>query len=202
MPRFSRLLKFIPILPLLLACILTTTPTPTPPPVAECMITAAGEGVIAYTRPSTESQEFASMGNADLPTAVGARTADGWLGFDPHKAQAANIGIFRLRWVQASQVTTTGDCEAVDVVIGPLPTTCYDMPMESVPVYALPDVTSTLIATLVVEQYAAVLGPNAAGDWVKLDLNVGNSGINAQGWVDANTTNVNGPCDGLPVQTP
>jgi hypothetical protein len=76
------------------------------------------------------------------------------------------------------------------------------MPMESVPVYALPDVTSTLIATLVVEQYAAVLGPNAAGDWVKLDLNVGNSGINAQGWVDANTTNVNGPCDGLPVQTP
>jgi hypothetical protein len=218
MSRLKMLLKILPILPLILACSLTPTPTPTPTftptltpsptstptpaPVGECMIVAAADGAIAYTRPSTESQEFAPMAYADFPTAVGARTADGWLGFDPHKAQAANIGIFRLRWVQAAQVTTEGDCEAVEVVVGPLPTVCYDMPMEDTPVYALPDTSSTLLATLVVEQYAAVLGPNAAGDWVKLDLSVGNSGVNQQGWASAALLNVNGPCDSLPVQTP
>lgn len=218
MLRFKLLLKILPVLPLILACSLfptstpTSTPTPTltltpsptltPAPVGDCMIVAAGDGVIAYTRPSAESQEFAPMANADFPTAVGARTADGWLGFDPHKAQAANIGVFRFRWVQASQVTTEGSCDAVEVVVGPLPKVCYDMPMENTPVYALPDSTSTLLATLVVEQYAAVLGSNAAGDWTKLDLNVGNSGLNQQGWVSAAQTNVNGPCDSLPVQTP
>ncbi len=174
----------------------------TPAPAGECDITAAAEGAIAYTRPSTAAQEFASMGNADLPNQVLARTADGWLGFDPHKAQAANIGVFRLRWVQASQVTTAGDCDAVEVVVGPLPNVCYDMPMEDTPVYTQPEGTSTLITTLAVEQYAAVLGTTASQDWAKLDLSVGNIGLSQQGWVDAGSLNMNGPCDPLPVLVP
>jgi hypothetical protein len=163
---------------------------------------AASDGAIAYMRPSIEAQEFAEMANADFPTAVGARTVDGWLGFDPHKAQAANIGIFRLRWVQASQVTTEGDCNAVEVVVGPLPNACYDMPMDDTPVYAQPDSTSTLITTLTVGQYAAVLGTTASLDWAKVDLSLGNSGLSGQGWIDAGSLNMNGPCDSLPVVSP
>jgi hypothetical protein len=166
------------------------------------MITAADPGAIAYTRPSTESQEFADMANADFPTEAGARTADGWLGFDPHIAQAANIGVFRFRWVQESQVTTEGDCAAVPEVVGPLPGICYFQPMGDTPVYTLPDTTSAVITTLAAGQYAQILGVTAAADWVKIDLNVGNTGINQQGWVEEASLNVNGPCDSLPVVTP
>lgn len=217
MSGFRRSFRILPFLFtfIVLACSLSGTPTPTPipptetstatvtaAPAAECDIVAASEGAVAYMRPSLEAQEFADMANADFPTAVGARTADGWLGFDPHKAQAANIGVFRLRWVLASQVTTEGDCSSIPVVVGPLPNVCYDMPMDSTPVYTQPNSASALATTLVVEQYAAVLGTTAAGDWAKLDLSVGNSGLNQQGWVEAQTLNLNGPCDSLPVVVP
>jgi len=203
MSRFTLLAKILPILSLIVACAFfpggtTSTPTPAGP----CQIVSADPGAIAYTRPSTEAQEFADMANADFPTDVGARTADGWLGFDPHVAQAANIGVFRFRWVQESQVTTTGNCAGVPEVVGPLPDVCYFQPMGDTPVYTLADNTSAVITTMAAGQYAQILGQTAAGDWVKIDLNVGNTGINQQGWVEEASLNVNGPCDSLPVVTP
>jgi hypothetical protein len=203
MPRFMLLIKILPILSLVLACaFIPGGATPTPTPAGPCLIVSAEPGAIAYTRPSTEAQEFADMANADFPTEVGARTADDWLGFDPHVAQAANIGVFRFRWVQESQVTTEGNCAGVPEVVGPLPDVCYFQPMGDTPVYTLPDNTSAVITTLAAGQYAQILGPNAAGDWVKIDLNVGNTGINQQGWVEESSLNVSGPCDSLPVMTP
>ena len=48
------------------------------------------------------------------------RTADGWLGFDPGVAQAANVGIFRLRWSDYAAVTgkTKEDWARVDLSVG------------------------------------------------------------------------------------
>jgi hypothetical protein len=167
-----------------------------------CELTA-GAGVSAYTRPSLSADVFGEM-PAGAALAVLARTADGWLGFDPGVAQAANTGVFRLRWVQAAQVSLSGNCEGVPEVVGPAAGVCYTMPMENVPVYQAPDTTTPVLTTLQVEQYAAVLGVMGE-DWAQVDLAQGNSGPPAgagAGWIERVTLNLNGPCDNLPEVTP
>jgi hypothetical protein len=171
--------------------------TPSPTPAGPCQIIQASGNVIAYTRPSLQADPFGQVSLAGFPIPVLAKTEDGWLGFDPGVAQAANTGVFRFRWVSEDQVQLTGDCQAVPVVVGPSPGICFTMPMEDTPVYAEPDPSSSLVATLVVDQYAAVLGKNGQG-WAKLDLGLGNSGVNQTGWISAESLNFNGPCDSLP----
>jgi hypothetical protein len=171
--------------------------TPSPTAAGPCQITQAGDNVMAFTRPSLQADPFGQVSLAGFPIPVLAKTEDGWLGFDPGVAQAANTGVFRFRWVSADQVQLTGDCQTVPVVVGPPPGICFTMPMEDTPVYADPDPSSTLVATLVVNQYAAVLGKNGQG-WAKLDLSLGNSGVNQTGWISAGSLNFNGPCDSLP----
>lgn len=181
----------------------TLTPTPTENPTAAgpCQIVAAGDAVIAYTRPSLQADSFGQVAGAGFPIPVQAQTADGWLGFDPGVAQAANTGVFRNRWVLADQVQVEGACDAVPVVVGPPPGVCFTMPMDVTPVYTNPDKTSTVIISLAVDQYAAVLGRTNDG-WAKVDLSQGNSGNPQIGWVAQDTLNFNGPCDALPVLTP
>ncbi|MGW8249945.1 MAG: hypothetical protein ACWGO1_04825, partial [Anaerolineales bacterium] len=62
-----------------------------------CEYTATAE-VTIYSRPDTSAQVF-SVQPAGLTVQPSARSASGWLGFDPAVAQAANIGPFRLRWL-------------------------------------------------------------------------------------------------------
>lgn len=52
----------------------------------------------AYYQPSTSAEVFGETG-ADLQAVAMARTADGWIGFDPGVAQADNQGLARLRWI-------------------------------------------------------------------------------------------------------
>jgi hypothetical protein len=63
-----------------------------------CELIAVND-VTVYERPHTTAAVFGAMveGYRVQPQA---RTADGWWGFDPGVAQAANVGVFRLRWVQ------------------------------------------------------------------------------------------------------
>lgn len=174
------------------------TDTVSPSATGECQIVGADQNVIAYTRPSFKANEFGTVTLADFPIGVEAKTADGWLGFEPGVAQAANVGVFRLRWVNEQQVHVAGDCTVVVEVVGPPPGICFTMPMEDVTVYAKPNNSAAIIATLRIEQYAAVIGTNGAG-WAKLDLSLGNSGVSSMGWVGADSLNFNGPCDNLPV---
>ncbi len=62
---------------------------------------------------------------------------DGWLGFDPGVAQAANIGVFRLRWMPpGAPVSLDGDCVSVPIEPWvPLPGVCYQMSMGPVEVH-------------------------------------------------------------------
>lgn len=188
----------------------TETPLPTDTPTATaipwpsgggaCTATASGPLTI-YSRPSDASDVFFEAG-AGFSQAMGARTDDGWLGFDPAIAQAANIGSFRYRWIYLDDATFAGDCLGLPVVWGPLPGYCYDMPMEIVNVYAAPDTTSSLVTTLEVGEFAAING-TFGSDWAQVDLGPGNTGLTGLGWVNAATLNMNGSsCGSLPAVSP
>jgi len=129
-------------------------------------------------------------------TVVDGQTASGWLGFDPGVAQAANIGPFRLRWIDPGNVNLAGACGNLPVVWAPPPGVCFDMPMEDVEVRAGPTTASTVLVILNVGEFAAVLGVNSTG-WAKVDLGPGNTGSSAKGWIEQATLNMNGPCENL-----
>ena len=161
----------------------------------------AREEVTIYQRPSTAADVFSTQ-PAGFSIDFSARTATGWLGFDPGIAQAANLGSFRLRWVPPDARTLSGACSSLPVVWGPPPGICFDMPMGDTSVYEDPDASSPVEVVLHPGEFAAILGLTAGGDWAQVDLRPGNTGLNVVGWVDAGTLNVNGPCGGLPTVSP
>jgi hypothetical protein len=170
----------------------TDTPTPSP-----CTLSAVSD-VPAYFRPSTESNVFGTL-SAGMSVEALARTADGWIGFDPGVAQAANTGVFRLRWVEeSSDIALEGACAGLPVVEGPPAGFCFIMPMGDTPVYEEADAASSLVVTLTTEEYAAVTG-RTLDDWYRVDLAIGNTSSNRAGWIAGSEINLNGPCDDLPV---
>jgi hypothetical protein len=165
-----------------------------------CEFTAS-VAVSIYERPSTTADVFSTQ-PAGFSTTFQARTANGWLGFDPGVAQAANIGPFRLRWIPPNAKTVSGACGSLPAVWGPPPGICFDMPMGDTSVYANPDASSTVLVVLHLGDFAKILGLNAGGNWAKVDLGPGNTGSNSAGWVNAGTLNMNGPCSSLPTVSP
>ena len=73
--------------------------------------------------------------------------------------------------------------------------------MGEVQVYAEPDVSSEVIAMMTYGDHAAVMG-KTADDWARVDLKVGNTGLDLTGWIEGATLNMNGPCDDLPTVSP
>jgi hypothetical protein len=92
---------------LLLGC----TPTGSSGP---CTFTANGD-VTAYRLPDGTSALFGTVSAGETHEAL-ARTADGWIGFDPGVAQAGNIGLARDRWVQANLSLSSSCLSTVDLV--------------------------------------------------------------------------------------
>lgn len=173
------------------------SPTPVPGP---CEIVAESE-VTVYERPSSDASIFGTM-QPGFRIVAEARTADGWLGFEPGVAQAPNVGVFRLRWVDGSTgVRLEGACEDLSELVGPPAGVCFTMPMGEVQVHAEPDVSSVIIATMTYGDYAAVTG-KTTDDWARVDLSVGNTGLDLIGWIQGFTLNLNGPCDDLPTAEP
>ena len=165
-----------------------------------CDYTANAE-VTIYSRPSYGAQVFSVQG-PDLTVRPSARSANGWYGFDPGIAQAANIGPFRLRWLPPGSGAVTPGCFSLPVIWTPRAGLCYDMPMLDTNVYASPDLSSPVVFVLHLGEFAQVLGHTAGGDWVQVNLGPGNTGSHVVGWGEASTTNGNGPCSGLPVIGP
>ncbi|MGA9531677.1 MAG: hypothetical protein WBR18_03075, partial [Anaerolineales bacterium] len=136
---------------------------------------------------------FGSL-SGGMPVYLETRTPDGWYGFDPGVAQAANIGVFHHRWLPPdADVTLEGDCDGIPVVEGPLPGVCYEMPMGHVPVYQSADPTAPVLITATTGEYMSVRS-QAANDWIQVDLGIGNIGLDLQGWIDPADINWNGPC--------
>jgi hypothetical protein len=177
------------------------SPFPWPDEAGTCTLVTTGT-VTLYDRPSTEAQIFSEVG-ADFSSVVTGRTVDGWVGFDPGVAQAANIGVFRLRWAFFDDVSLSGDCVSVPQLGWvPQPDLCYTMPMESVNVYSGANTSSNILATLTVEQFASVSGFTNNG-WAQVDLGAGNTGLSGTGWMQQADLNLNGgTCDELPTVSP
>jgi len=169
-------------------------------PTGPCMIVSS-KGLTVYSRPNTAAQEFGSLGSG-MEIEATAQTADDWWGFDPGVAQAANMGVFRYRWIEdGPSLTKTGACSTLPVVVGPAPGVCFMMPMGDVPVLTEPSETAELLTTITAGDYAAVNG-RTADDWIRLDLGVGNLEIEGIGWMEASFLNMNGPCETIPDVTP
>ncbi len=167
---------------------------------AVCMLTAINE-VTAYNRPSLEAEVFATM-PLDMSFYVEARTADGWIGFDPAYAQAGNIGVFHHRWVQeGDDIILEGACDDLPVVVGPAPGVCFTMPMGDVPIYEAPDTSSEVLFMLYAGDFVEVEG-ETEDNWFLVDLNIGNLGVYLTGWMEGVHVNFNGPCMDLPIVTP
>jgi hypothetical protein len=160
------------------------------------------DDTVLYDRPSAEAQVFSEIG-AGFSAVVGGRTVDCWVGFDPAIAQAANVGVFRLRWVHFDEVSLSGDCVNVPQLGWvPGPDLCYFMPMESVNVYSGADTSASVVVTLQVEDFASISGYTNNG-WAQVDLGAGNTGLTGSGWVEQASLNVNGgTCDELPEVSP
>ncbi len=165
-----------------------------------CDYTATAQ-VDIYFRPHPSADIFSTQG-AGFSIQPTARTSNGWLGFDPGVAQAANIGSFRLRWLPPGSGSVSGGCSSLPVVWGPLPGICYDMPMGDTNVYSTPDSSAAVLIVLHLGEFAELLGTTASGDWARVDLGPGNTGSHAVGWVEASSLNVNGPCGSLPTVSP
>ncbi len=162
-----------------------------------CMAASAG-GIDLYTRPSLQADIFSTI---MLTPAVEltSRSADGWLGFEPGVAQAANMGVFRLRWIApGAAITLTGNCAAVPVAAWvPSPGVCYEMVMEAVQVHVSADANSAATGTLNPGDFAAVVGKSASG-WLSVSGDQANApGVN--GFIPESETNFNGACDSIPT---
>jgi photosystem II stability/assembly factor-like uncharacterized protein len=167
---------------------------------ATCKLTATGS-VTAFNRPSFAAEEFADL-PGNMPLRVGGRSPDGWWGFDPAYAQAANIGVFRLRWVPPdSTIELDGDCESVPLVEGPKPGICFTMPMSETLIYALPDTSEDVLVVLNAGDYVEVEG-RYGEDWMRVDLSEGNIGMPTKGWMEASFVNFNCPDTNLGEVTP
>jgi hypothetical protein len=178
-----------------------SSPFPWPDEAGTCTMLTT-DAVTLYDRPSTEAEIFSEVG-ADISAVVIGRTADGWVGFDPGIAQAANIGVFRMRWAHFDTVSLTGSCVDVPQLTWvPQPTLCYTMPMESVNVYTGVNTSASVLATLEKEQFASVSGYTGDG-WAQVDLGAGNTGTTGIGWMEQAALNLNGGlCDELPTVSP
>ncbi len=170
----------------------TASAYPWPADSGECTLTTKAATTV-YSRPSGEAQVFGEV-ERGFEAVVGGRTEEGWVGFDPAVAQAANMGVFRLRWVHFDDVELSGGCIAVPVSWVPEPDACYTMPMEPVTIYSEADVDSGALAILDVDDFAAVVGITGDG-WAQVDLGLGNTGLTGMGWIEESSLNLNGPCD-------
>jgi len=176
----------------------TVAPAPTLPAGSGPCEADASVNLDIYTRPSLLADVFGTLGPG-LTVSISGRTADGWLGFDPGVAQAANIGVFRLRWIPpGASVSLTGNCAGVPIESWvPAPGICYQMSMGPVEVHASADPGSAVSHTLIVGEFVAVTGRTATG-WLFVNGNQGNvPGV--IGFIPELEMNANGPCDSIPT---
>ncbi|RTQ53765.1 hypothetical protein EJV47_03255 [Hymenobacter gummosus] len=166
-------------------------PAPFQPDAARQCRRRARRAVVIYQRPAAGAAKFGQLAAGEEVT-LAARTAAGWVGFDPGTAQAANVGIFRLRWVRAAEAFAPADsCARLPLVDAP-PAGCLLMaarPVEGRMEFA-PDMF--MYFTIPTGSYARVLQaarPDAQGR-----ILVAVPGWEQPGYVDQADVSLSGPC--------
>jgi hypothetical protein len=86
-----------------------------PAPLATGCEFTANSSLTAFRLPDGSSDLFGTIPTGETHEAL-ARTADGWIGFDPGIAQAGNIGLAHHRWVQLNATVSPSCLSGVDLV--------------------------------------------------------------------------------------
>lgn len=147
-----------------------------------------------YQYPNTSAPviSYFSTGEEVSPTH---RTPNGFYGFDPGTGQAGLPGVFRLRWfLKTSYIPSTGDCNQLPVVMGPMAEICYVFLDSDTPLYSSDSQSSATIGSLNEGDYVMHLEMTAS--WQKVDLNVGSEQLDIVGWVPRDLTTPLGACLG------
>lgn len=168
-----------------------TWPAPFAPAEGSSCTRVATRAATIRMRPAAGADQFGQLAVGDK-VALAARTADGWVGFSPHTAQAANVGIFRLRWVRASEAFAAGDsCAQLPLVAAP-PAGCLLMAARAMAVREQPAAGAALLSAIPAGSYAQVvkLGASQPGGWVEVMV----PGRVVHGYVAGANANFSGPC--------
>ncbi|RYY20160.1 MAG: SH3 domain-containing protein [Cytophagaceae bacterium] len=160
-------------------------PAPFAPAAGSSCPRTVRQGATIRTRPAAGAPAFGLASDESIQ--VLARTASGWVGFDPHTAQAANVGIFRLRWVAPADLTAGPACPAVPLVAAP-PAGCLLMAGQAVLVRAQPAANSPVVSTIPAGSYAEVVRPGST--WVQVRV----PGRPQPGYVAQADVSFTGPC--------
>ena len=144
-----------------------------------------------YYLPLAATSRFGQLAKGDEVT-LAARTATGWVGFDPGTAQAANVGVFRLRWVRPADAfgADSAACAHLPVVVTP-PAGCVLMADHPIAVRARPAAGAALLSTIPTGSYAQIRPQtNAVNNWLTINL----PDQLTPGYVAAAAGNLTGPC--------
>lgn len=162
----------------------------------ECILICL-DSINVLTRPDSSAMLMVRLAPGDQVVLSG-RTIDGWLGFDPGVAQAANIGSFRLRWIPGyTRYVIDGELSTVPVVWGPRAGITYAMIYQTLPLYSKPDSNSAVVDS--VPSFSAAGVVLRTEDWYLLDLSIGPLGQDIEGWIRAADISVNGDLDTIPL---
>jgi hypothetical protein len=155
------------------------------------VVTLIGEdSLTVYSKPDSSAGEWSTLAPGNS-VEIAARTAEGWLGFDPGVAQAGNSGSFRYRWIApGGAYDLQGDPVGLDVMWGPSPDVAYAMTFEPVAIYLEPDSLSTVIDHLPGASAAAI--ELAIAGWYEVDPSDGPSPTTMPGWIRNDAVSING----------
>lgn len=148
--------------------------------------------VEVYQRPGYEAELFGFLNSNDTIQGL-ARSASGWIGFDPGVAQAANLGVFRLRWIDldSSIEIITGNFKDLPVIWTPEPGKCYNMFLNISYLYSYPDVDSEIIDSFNPGDIAEIVKIDSSG-W-GLIVSISEDTVNScSGWIKPEDLNING----------
>ena len=152
---------------------------------------------IVYQRPSREAEIFGYLNPGDTITAL-ARSDKGWIGFDPGIAQAANVGVFRLRWVDMDRSIrfVKGAFQDLPLVWTPQPGKCYNMFLTHSYLYSQSNLNSDIIDSFSSGDFAEVLQIDSCG-WAYVLTISADTSVNDSGWIKPENLNLNGSCDSI-----
>ena len=162
---------------------------------SNCHLTFS-DSLEVYSRPDPVASIWGWILPGDTVT-VTARTAEGWLGFDPGSAQAGNSGSFRFRWIApGTSLSMIGDPGSVEEVWGPSAGITYAMTFYPVPVYVEPDNLSLIADSLPGGSAASIV--SRKNGWLLLDTSDGPSPATQSGWILVEDVGISGALDSIP----
>jgi predicted secreted protein len=166
-------------------------------PADQCVVIANSD-VTAYRTADTSAPSLTMPQGAEGQV-VGETPDQAWIGFDPGFAQAGNLGLMHLRWVQASaDITLQGDCSNLPLIEPPPVGFCVLTFGGTVNVYSQPNTNGPVYTTLGVNDYAQIVGSLSSGwyAWSNPGAQAGSTGTYNLRWIQASdNVQVSGTCD-------